>query len=141
MKTLDRPITVGQVARRTGLTPKAIRLYESRGLLPVAERTSAGYRTYTDRDIDLLRFVRQAKTLGMRLDEVKEIIDFQQEGAQPCGMVIELVDRRLREIDKTLRDLKALRKGLAKARDTATTSSQRGQAAVVCRIIESAVEA
>ena len=140
MKIRNRPITVGQVARRTGLTPKAIRLYESRGLLHSPDRTTAGYRTYTNRDIDLLRFVRQAKALGLRLDEVKEIIDFQQEGAQPCEMVIQLVDGHLSEIDLKLRDLKALKKSLLKAREAATTSSRNGEEAVVCRIIESAVE-
>lgn len=141
MKALSRPITVGQVARRTGLSPKAIRLYETRGLLPAPDRTDAGYRTYSDPDVDLLRFVRQAKTLGLRLDEIKEIIDLQRGGAQPCAMVIQLVDKHLREIDQTLADLRALRKSLVKAREAASASSARGEEAVVCRIIESATHA
>jgi hypothetical protein len=57
-------LTVGQAARRAGLTAKAVRLYEARGLLPPAERTSSGYRCYTEHDIRLLRFIRQARDLG-----------------------------------------------------------------------------
>ena len=132
-------VTVGQASRRTGLTEKAIRLYESKGLLKLAERTEAGYRTYTDADIDIMRFIRQAKALGLRLEEIKNIIDLQREGAQPCQKVLQLVDAHLSEIDRTMADLKALRRSLASARRAAAESSRKGDSAVVCRIIESAV--
>ena len=131
-------VTVGQASRRTGLTEKAIRLYESKGLLNLAERTEAGYRTYTDADIDLMRFIRQAKALGLRLEEIKNIIDLQREGAQPCQKVLQLVDAHLSEIDRTMADLKALRRSLTSARRAAAESSRQGDSAVVCRIIESA---
>jgi DNA-binding transcriptional MerR regulator len=45
-------ITVGEAARRAGVSAKAVRLYESRGILPPAERTEAGYRTYTEGDVE-----------------------------------------------------------------------------------------
>ena len=66
----DQLFTVGQAARATGLSPKAIRLYEAKALLPPAERTEAGYRLFSDEDLTTLRFIRQAKTLGLRLDEI-----------------------------------------------------------------------
>lgn len=137
MEVLGKSITIGQVARRSGLTPKAIRLYERRGLLKAAERTESGYRTYSQRDLELLRFIRQAKALGLRLDEVREIIDLQREGAQPCGKVLDLVDGHIREIDRTMADLRGLRKALSGARDAARAGNSRGEEAVVCRIIES----
>ena len=130
-------ITVGRAARRTGLTEKAIRLYESRGLLETAKRTEAGYRTYSDEDIDVLRFIRQAKALGLRLEEIKDIIDLQRQGAQPCQKVLQLVDSHIGEIDRTIADLKALRQTLVKAQHAAKESSKNGEGAVVCRIIES----
>ncbi len=129
-------ITVGQAARRTGLTPKAIRLYESRGLLPTAERTESGYRTYSERDVDVLRFIRRAKSLGLRLEEIKEIIELERGGTQPCGAVLQLVGAHIQEIDRTMADLRALRKALVQARNAAEASDQRGEQAVVCRIIE-----
>lgn len=137
METAKRSITVGQAARRTGLTPKAIRLYEDRGLLAPAERTESGYRTFSQRDVELLRFIRRAKSLGLRLAEIKEIIDLEHDGAQPCSRVLELVGTHLRRIDRTMTELRALRKTLAQVRNAADASDQRGEPAVICRLIES----
>jgi DNA-binding transcriptional MerR regulator len=137
MASMTRAITIGRAARGSGLSPKAIRLYETRGLLDPAVRTESGYRTYSERDMEVLRFIRQAKTLGLRLDEVRDIIDLQRQGAQPCGKVLDIVEGHIREIDRTMADLRALRKALGRARESAKTSSALGADAVVCRIIES----
>lgn len=137
MATRTQTVTVGRAARRTGLSEKAIRLYESRGLLETAERTEAGYRTYSDEDIDVLLFIRQAKALGLRLEEIKDIIDLQRGGAQPCQKVLQLVDSHITEIDRTITDLKALRSSLVNARRAAEEGDRNGDLAVVCRIIES----
>jgi len=131
-------MTVSQAARRAGLTPKAVRLYESKGLVDPAARTGAGYRLYQDRDVEVLRFVRQARALGLNLAEIREIIDLQRHGAQPCGRVLGIVDTRLKEVDQALRDLRALRRALRTARAAASDSQARGEDAVVCQIIESA---
>lgn len=133
----ERDITVGEAARRAGVSAKAVRLYEARGILPAAERTESGYRTYSDHDVEILRFVRRARALGLRLEEIRRILDLQRGGAQPCGTVLELLEGHLRDIDRTLRDLRALRKDLIRALDAAKTSARRGEDVVVCPIIES----
>src|SRR6266851_2095528 len=86
--------TVGKAAQAAGLSAKAVRLYEAKGLLPAAERTGAGYRTYTDDDITVLRFIRQAKTLGLSLGEIRDIIDLRRGGTAPCQHVVALLDPR-----------------------------------------------
>ncbi|MEW6471534.1 MAG: heavy metal-responsive transcriptional regulator [Actinomycetota bacterium] len=130
-------ITVGEAARRAGVSPKAVRLYEAKGILPPAERTQSGYRTYSEQDVEVLRFVRRARALGLRLEEIGRILDLQREGAQPCGTVVELLEGHLREIDRTMRELRALRRDLASALDVAKSSAERGDEVVVCPIIES----
>ncbi len=131
-------MTVSRAARRAGLTAKAVRLYESKGLLEPAPRTDAGYRLYQDKDVEMLRFVRQARALGLNLAEIREIIDLERGGAQPCGRVLGIVNARLKEVEVALRDLRALRRGLQRARNRASDSQARGNHAVVCQIIESA---
>ena len=76
-------MTVGAAAAATGVSAKAVRLWESKGLLPAAARTEAGYRLFTEDDLDVLRFIRQAKALGLTLPEIKDIIDLQRDGATP----------------------------------------------------------
>ena len=130
-------LTIGRAARLSGLSAKAIRLYETRGLLDPAERTESGYRTYSARDVEVLRFIRQAKSLGLHLHEVRAILDLQRQGAQPCDTVLDLVESHIREIDRTMSDLHALREALVRVREAAKESSSRGEDAVVCCIIES----
>ena len=131
-------MTIGAAAESAGVTPKAVRLWESKGLLPSPERTEAGYRIFTEGDIGVLHFIRQAKALGLHLDEIKDILDLQRGGDQPCGQVLALLDARLAEIDHRLRDLKRLRRSLVDARNAATRAQRHGAEAVVCRIIERA---
>ncbi|MCP4138862.1 MAG: MerR family transcriptional regulator [Chloroflexi bacterium] len=65
---------IGEVSRQTGASPKAIRLYESLGLLPTIERKGR-YRYFTENDIGLIQIIRQAKELGFRLAEIKVLLD------------------------------------------------------------------
>jgi MerR family copper efflux transcriptional regulator len=129
-------VTVGRAAAMTGLSPKAVRLYERKGLLPEAERTPAGYRLFTAADLDVLHFVRRAKALDLTLDEIKDVLDLQRGGEQPCQRVTAMLDAHIAEIDRKLADLRRLRRSLLTARRAATKARCAGQDAVICRIIE-----
>ncbi len=134
-------LTVGAAAKAAGVSAKAVRLWESKGLLPPAERTEAGYRLFSDADVGVLRFIRQAKTLGLQLSEIKDILDLQRVGAAPCTRVTELLDGRIAEIDRSLADLRALRRSLTSARRAAWDGQRRGEQAVICQIIEHSPDA
>lgn len=125
-------LTVGQVARAAGITPKAVRLYETKGLLPPAERSDAGYRLYTDDDIATLRFIRHARILGLRLDEIGEILDIRRGGTAPCHHVLRLIDQHISDIDRTIAELRRLRGTLSRTRKTAAQAT----AGDLCRIIQ-----
>ena len=132
----EQLLTVGQAARATGLSPKAIRLYEAKGLLPTAERTETGYRLFVDEDLATLRFIRQAKTLGLRLDEIGDILDLRRGGSAPCQHVLRLLEQRIVEIDRTITELRQLRTGLTHTRRDA--ADQAPATGGVCRIIDHA---
>lgn len=131
-------VTVGSAAEQTGLSAKAIRLYERKGLLAEAERTEAGYRLFTPDDIAVLHFIRRAKTLDLGLEEIKDILDLQRGGEQPCQPVTAMLDTHLADLDQKLADLRRLRDSLRNARRAAATARRDGNPAVVCQIIESA---
>lgn len=130
-------LTIGEAAQRSGLSRKAIRLYERKGLLPPAQRSDAGYRLYSSDDVAVLHVIRRARALGLHLDEISDILDLQRGGEQPCAHVLGVLDARIAEIDRTIGDLQALRDALHTARVAARAGERRGQHAVVCRIIES----
>lgn len=65
----DRAMYIGELARRAGCSPKAVRLYEARGLLGAVARAGS-YRVYGEQDLVLVQRIRQALGLGFRLDEL-----------------------------------------------------------------------
>ncbi len=128
-------VTVGQAARSTGVSAKAIRLWEAKGLLAATSRSESGYRLFTPSDLAALRFIRQAKTLGLRLDDIGEVLQLHRTGQVPCGRVAELLDRRITEIDQTIAELHQLRTALSDTRGR--TPSGARPITGVCPIIES----
>jgi len=104
-------LLIGEVAKRSGASRKALRLYEAAGILPAPRRTQSGYRVY-GKALDLLAFVRQAQRLGFTLDEIKEIVAIKRAGRAPCLHVRELVQRKAEELNQRLLDLTTVRNGL-----------------------------
>lgn len=117
------------------MTRKAVRVYEAKGLLPAAERTTAGYRLYQRDDVELLTFIRRARTLGLHLDDIREVLAIRGGGIPPCATVRDLLDDRIAELDATVAELLALRKILADTRQRADDCSD-AQPVTVCAIIE-----
>ena len=70
---MERPLTVGQLARATGVPAKTIRYYEQVGVLPVPRRSDAGYRHYSRHDVHRLLFIRRARALGLSLAKLKAL--------------------------------------------------------------------
>src|SRR5215813_3850119 len=70
---MERPLTVGQLARATGVPAKTIRYYEQVGILPMPKRSGAGYRHYSRHDVHRLLFIRRARALGLSLANLKAL--------------------------------------------------------------------
>src|SRR5262245_37081255 len=71
---MERPLTVGQLARATSVPAKTIRYYEQVGVLPVPRRSGAGYRHYSRHDVHRLLFIRRARALGLSLTNLKDLM-------------------------------------------------------------------
>ena len=127
-------LLIGEVAKRSGASRKALRLYEAAGILPAARRTVSGYRVYGRDALDLLAFVRQAQRLGFTLDEIKEIVTIKRAGRVPCPHVRNLVGRKGDELDQRLKDLTEVRDRLRALLNG--WRSTRSGGAVVCSHIE-----
>lgn len=117
---MQEHLTIKDAAKRAGLTPKTIRYYEGIGLIRPFERSRAGfksngYRLFTQPDINRLEFVKRARRLGLSLAQVKELLTATERGsASPqLGAVIE---QKLSEIDRTIKDLHSLRGALGQLR-------------------------
>ena len=100
---------IGELSERTGLSPKALRFYESRGLLPAPVRTASGYRDYPPEAAERLRFVREAQTAGLTLAEIASVLDLKNSGVGACEHTTALLRRHLDELDARIDALRTTR--------------------------------
>ncbi|MBI4638626.1 MAG: heavy metal-responsive transcriptional regulator [Candidatus Rokubacteria bacterium] len=132
---MEGGLKIGELARRLGMTAKAIRFYEARRVLPPPTRGANGYRLYGQGALEMLTFVKQATGLGLTLAEIREIIAIRQGGRPPCAHVHRLLRDKARELDQKLRDLIQMRRQIRRSL-TAWKRAPAGKAAV-CPHIES----
>jgi DNA-binding transcriptional MerR regulator len=106
-------LTVSQFAAKAGVSPHTVRYYEQVGLLATAERSSAGYRLYDEQAAARLRFVKGARRLGLRIEDVRQLLAVRDCGLCLCGQAEAVVRERLVEVEARLEHLAALRDALA----------------------------
>ena len=126
---MDAGLKIGELARRAGVTAKAIRFYERKRVLPPGKRAANRYRLYDDDAVGMLRFVKQATGLGLTLAEIKEIIASRRGGRPPCAHVYGLLRDKAAELDRKLEDLLELRRRIRRSL-TAWKHQPRAAAAV-----------
>ena len=135
---MSQPLYIGKVSKQIGLNPRTIRYYETLGLLPPPLRSESRYRVYAPQTMELLRFIKKAKTLGFTLAEIREIISLRQRGDLPCPHVHTLLTERVQTLSRQIKDLTLLRdelKGLAKK---SASLPRRAKPTLVCPHIEHA---
>jgi DNA-binding transcriptional MerR regulator len=105
---------IGSLAERTGTSVPAIRYYEEIGLLPRADRQAGGQRRYGDEDVKRLTFIRQCRTLGFPIDQVRALATLLQDDTRSCFEARELAARQLDAIESKLAELLHLQSEIAK---------------------------
>jgi len=120
-----RLMTIGEVARRSGFTIKALRFYERQGLLPPSGRSPGGYRLYGESDLHRLEFIRQAKALGLPLAAIRELVvsaRTQQRGLTRSRLLRTLAERiaqtarQIATLTRLRQELERRRRALARRR-------------------------
>jgi|SRR5215469_6628002 len=102
-------LTISALAGTLGVSADTLRYYERLGLLPRAERTATGYRLYGEDAVERLSFICAAKRMGLRLADIRELLDVRDRGRCPCGHTQDLVERRLAEVEAEIQQLSAVR--------------------------------
>lgn len=105
-------MTIGEVARQSGVTPKMIRHYESLGLLPAVGRSEAGYRYYDATALHELCFIRQARSLGFGLVQIAELLDLWRDRQRSSQDVKRLAEQHLAELARKITELQQMQQSL-----------------------------
>ena len=102
-------MNIGEAARASSLPAKTIRYYEEIGLIRPAGRSNGNYRVYQDHDVETLRFIRRARSLGFSVGEVAELLDLWRDRSRSSRQVKALASRHLHDIDGKIAALKTMR--------------------------------
>lgn len=105
-------LSIGQVAKQSGVSVETIRFYERKGLLEEPPRKASGYRLYSGESIKQLAFIRQAKVLGFSLTQISELLSLQMDPSKDCGHIQGLAREKLQEVEQKIESLSRIKEAL-----------------------------
>ncbi|MEZ8824666.1 Cu(I)-responsive transcriptional regulator [Vibrio amylolyticus] len=98
-------MNIGTVANLTGLSSKSIRLYEDKGIITPPNRSDAGYREYSSKNVQELSLIARAKNAGFSLIECKELVQLAQNPNRKSSEVKSKTKEKLGEIELKIKEL------------------------------------
>ena len=110
---MTMPVHIGEAARRSGVSAKMVRHYESLGLLPPVHRTESGYRLYTDSEVHTLQFIKRARELGFSMAEIAELVSLWQNRRRASASVKRIAQKHADELAQRIDAMQAMQRTLA----------------------------
>jgi len=105
-------VRIGDAASRSGVPAKTIRYYESSGLIRSATRGANGYRDYSERDVQILRFIQRARRLGFAIRDVARLLELWDDTSRTSADVKALAAEQLAEVQLRIQELESIRDNL-----------------------------
>ena len=109
---MSEVLNIGEAARRSGVSAKMVRHYESLGLLPAVNRTESGYRQYGEREVHTLRFIRRARDLGFSMAEIAELLKLWQNRRRSSADVRRIASSHIDDLTRKMAEMEAMRRTL-----------------------------
>jgi DNA-binding transcriptional MerR regulator len=135
---MAQALTIGRLARASGVRARTIRYYEQVGVLPPASRTAAGYRQYGERTVHRLQFVRRARALGLSLGDLR-VLTAALDGAARAEIrprLLAVVRAQLGAVERQLADLQLLERQLGQVLQRLVAGPRGSDHADGCRCLE-----
>jgi MerR family copper efflux transcriptional regulator len=101
-------MNIGKASAATGVTAKMIRYYESVGLIRPSERTESNYRDFNERDLNDLRFIRRARSLGFAVEEITRLLSLWRDRNRPSREVKALAEKHVADLDARIKEMQAM---------------------------------
>jgi Cu(I)-responsive transcriptional regulator len=109
---MDQLMNIGEAAQAAGVSAKMIRHYEQIGLVPAAARTDSGYRQYSERDVSVLRFIRQSRRLGFSIEQIADLLGLWSDTGRASRSVKVLAQQHAAEIEQKMREMAEMKQAL-----------------------------
>ena len=106
------PVNIGSAARRSGISAKMVRHYESLGLLPQVTRTDSGYRQYSEAEVHTLQFIKRGRDLGFSMAEIAELVGLWHNRKRASASVKRIAQRHLDDLAQRIEAMQAMQRTL-----------------------------
>jgi MerR family mercuric resistance operon transcriptional regulator len=123
---------IGEVARRADVNKETVRYYEKRNLIPEPDRRRSGYRIFTQRHIDQIRFIKRAQELGFTLKEIKELLELRLNETTTCSTIKKEAQEKYQDVVSKMEDLQRIKETLTDLIDSCSGDGPAGE----CPILE-----
>lgn len=107
-------MNIGTIARQADLPTKTVRYYADIGLVKPSGRSDAGYRIYTETELNKLRFVRSARSFGFTVEECRELLGLYEDRDRSSRDVKRMALQRIGEIEDKMSELQTLHDELSR---------------------------
>lgn len=101
-------MNIGEAARATGISAKMIRYYEEIGLIGRADRSASNYRSFDARDVNELRFVKRARSLGFSVKEITRLLSLWRDRQRPSREVKAIAERHVADLEARIAEMQAM---------------------------------
>lgn len=101
-------MNIGQAAAASGVTAKMIRHYEESGLIRAPRRTASNYRSYSDNDVHVLRFVKRARALGFSMADIKTLLSLWHDKSRSSAAVKRIAATHIDELERKIAELQSM---------------------------------
>ena len=106
-------MNIGEISKRADLPVKTVRYYADVGLVKPSGRTEAGYRTYDNKTLRKLIFVRRSRAMGFSVEKCRKLLGLFEDQSRASSEVRKVAKQHLLEVDAKLSELKKLQKELS----------------------------
>lgn len=130
-------MTIGELGKKTGLTAKTIRYYESMGLVEKPERAENGYRTYPESCVEELRLIKNARDLGLPIAQIKKLMVGCENGdcSHSGGYIEREISEYLRELNAKITQLSKLKIQMQKLKKTVQLCAGQHESKYCCNVL------
>lgn len=101
-------MNIGEAAKATGISAKMIRYYESTGLIAPPTRSAAGYRHYTENDLNMLRFIRRGRELGFSMAHIAELLNLWRDQHRASADVKRIAEQHIQAMQQRIQAMQEM---------------------------------
>lgn len=122
---------IGEVAKRADVNKETVRYYEKRELIPQPDRRRSGYRIFTHRHINQIKFIKRSQELGFTLSEIQELLELRMDEDTTCSEIKSEAQEKYQDVVKKIEDLVRMKETLVDLIDSCSGEGPKGDCPIL----------